>query len=91
MENNNKMNDNNEMKILALSDEELVAIAAQNNIGMVLTRKDYDTLRRRIRVYQGKNPNAPLYIIKPTFHTGIYNLKIYFYIFIYNQLNLYRN
>jgi hypothetical protein len=60
------MNDNNEMKILALSDEELVAIATQNNIGMVLTRKDYDTLRRRIRVFQGKNPKSALYIIKPT-------------------------
>ena len=78
------MNDNNEMKILALSDEELVAIAAQNNIGMVLTRKDYDTLRRRIRVYQGKNPNAPLYIIKPTFvishYSGHYALIIIIYI-----------
>ncbi len=60
-----------ESKILALSDEEIVAIAAQNNIGLVLSRKDFDTLRRRIRVYQGKNPNSPLYIIKPTSHASI--------------------
>ena len=50
----------NRVLIKALTDEELLRISRERNIGIEFSRKDYDTLRRSIYIHQAKNPNAPL-------------------------------